>query len=119
LELVKGVLVQTVNIEKLRAKVQLGQSLKENSNWDDYCLEVKAFSDSELLLSKPIEAEVVDTITDIIVSFRVAGQWKSYKVKSFKAIHDEKKFIKIDCIEFSLDEGDYSSYRRDFRVARR
>ncbi len=111
--------MQTVNIEKLRAKVQLGQSLKENENWDDYCLEVRALSDEQFLLSKPVEAEVIDRITEIIIAFQIAGKWKSYKVKSFKAIHDEKQFVKVDCIEFMLEEGQYSSYRRDFRVARK
>jgi len=108
-----------VNIEKLRAKVQLGQTLKENSDWDDFCFEVKSLSDSELFLSQPIRPEVVETISEIILSFRVAGRWKNYKVKSFRAEHDAKQFVKVDCIKFDLDEDQYMSFRQDFRVARK
>lgn len=110
--------MRTVCTDKLRVKVQVEQCLHDALDWDELSLDVSEVGENKIILKEPVNPEVVETVSAIKISFRIAGKWKHYEGKNIKAVHDPKTYVKVDCIEFVLNEDELSDFRRDLRIAR-
>ncbi|MBT3583482.1 MAG: hypothetical protein HN509_01140 [Halobacteriovoraceae bacterium] len=104
--------MRSINATDLKMKVFFGWADGETPG-----AVVSSLNDNQLSLESPISSELFKSLDKLIVSFRVAGKWKSYDLTPVHCV-DTSAEDKIDCIPFELPKKTQTQFKRDFALAR-
>ena len=72
--------MRTVCTDKLRVKVQVEQNLHDALDWDELCIDVSEVGENIIILKEAVKPEVVETVSAIKISFRIAGSIMKAKI---------------------------------------
>lgn len=101
-----------------RIKVMVHQRLSVSDSWDEACLEFSEIDRSELSFSRAIPISQVEKIDFVDIYFKIAGQWKKYKINDLKPIFEYTDQNMIRHVSFSFNEKEQNDFDQSFRIAR-
>ncbi|GEM_PF-5999673 len=101
-----------------RIKVMVHQRLSSTDSWDEACLEFTEIDRSELVFSRGVPSHQVEKIEFVEIFFKIAGQWKKYKINNLKPIYEYADQNMIRRVSFSFNEEEQNDFDQSFRIAR-
>jgi len=101
-----------------RIKIIVHQNLSAEDSWDDNCLEFSHIDRDELILSRAINTSLLDKIQFVEIFFKIAGNWKKYRISDFNPILEYKDKSIVDRLSFHLEEREQVDFDQSFRIAR-